>query len=385
MPTVNQGVRGTGVLTTETRRSRDVTPSLLQLEPDAAPLTTIMARVRKRATEDPKFEWFEDELNPRFDQLGAAIADGVATSMTVDNPTYFRKGDLVKIANSEVVRVTATPTANPVSIKRGVGETAASAHADNSRLHILSPSAQEGATRRDLLSTERVPQFNYAQIIKTPYGVTNTNKGTKQFAGQDLDEERAKKLIEHKRSIEEAILFGERHLDSSGTHPQRATRGLIKFVTTNVTDAGGTLTEAEFEDFLRPAYRYGSKQKVLFCSPKVIQVINSFGREKLQTFSDERTYGVTMTQYKNAGRMVMLVEHVLFTNDSLTDLTDIAGYALLLDMMDLELRYMRGQVVMLEEDIQGNDEDQKIDQYLSELGIEAHLEKKHALLTGVTG
>jgi len=384
MPTVNQGVRGTGIIGTETRRSRDVTPSLLQLEPDAAPLTTIMAKVRKRATEDPKFEWFEDELNPRFDTLDGAIDDSQVT-MDVDNFAYFRKGDLVKVNNAEIVRVTATPTTATVAIKRAVGETAGVAASDADRLHILSPSDQEGAGRRDLLSTQRVAQFNYAQIVKTPYGVTNTNKGTKQFAGQDLDEERAKKLIEHKRSIEEAILFGERHLDTSGTHPQRATRGLIKTVSTNITDAGGALTEPEFEDFLRPAYRYGSKQKMLFCSPKVIQVINSYGREKLQTFSDDRTYGVTMTQYKNAGRMVMLVEHVLFTNDSLTDLTDIAGYALLLDLMDLELRYMRGQIVMLEEDIQANDEDQKIDQYLSELGIEAHLEKKHALLTGVTG
>lgn len=379
--TVVQGVRNTSQANTETRRKRDVTASLQKLEPNAAPLVTLLSKLRSRAATDPKIEWFEDELLPRFDVLGGSLT-AVATTMTVTNYKYFRAGDLVRVNKKEIVRVSTTPTTTTVTISRAAGETAAQAASQNDQLHILSNSNQEGATRRSLLSTQKVPQYNYCQIIRTPFGVTNTEDATETYAGKDMNEERANSLIEHKKDLEYAFLFGERFEDTSGTHPMRGTRGITKFISTNVKNVA-QLTEPEFEDWLRVCFRYGGREKLILCSPKLIQIINAFGREKLETRTDEKTYGITMTKYQNAGRVVMLVEHPLFTNDSLNDLTGIAGYGLLLDIGDLEMRYLKGRQVSLKENIQANDEDSRIDEYISEVGLEAHLEKKHGLLTGV--
>ena len=87
-------VRSVGTLNTEDRRVRDVSPSLIQLEPDAGPLTTLLGKVKSKPTVDPLIEWFEDELLPRFSTLSGDIT-AAATTMTVANPTYFRAGDIV--------------------------------------------------------------------------------------------------------------------------------------------------------------------------------------------------------------------------------------------------------------------------------------------------
>lgn len=384
MPTLVTTTRGVGTLDTETRRTRDVSPAMAQLEPDAGPLITLLSKIKKRATADPKIEWFEDELLPRFDVLGAALT-AAASTMTVTNYKYFRIGDLVMVNRAEIVYVSATPSSTTVSITRAFGETSAAAASNGDQLMILSNTNEEGATRRALLSTQRVPVFNYCQIMRHPFGYTETARVTDTFAGNDEESEQSKQLIEHKKDAEYAFLLGERIENTAGTHPKRATRGCSNFITTNVTDAGGTLTETTFENFVRVCNRYGSNSKVLLCSPKLISVINGFGRDKLRTTDATKTYGISLSEYQNAGRKLYLHEHKLLTNSSLTDFNGIAGWGILLDISDLELRYMKGRITRLKTGIQANDADERIDEYISEIGLEMHQEKKHGLLTGVTG
>src|SRR3990167_5581047 len=286
-PTVVTGTRDTSTLGTETRRVRDVSPLLYQLEPDQGPLTVLLSKLRMKEAVDPKIEWFEDQLNPRFDVLAADLTSA-ATTMTVTNYKYFRAGDIVMINNSEKVTVTATPSTTAVTITRAYGTSAAQAASASQQLLILSNANQENASVRSIITTQKSPVFNYCQIFRTPIGLTGTEMKTKTFAGNDKETERNKALIEHRKDIEYAFLFGEKKEDTTGAHPQRTTQGVVNFIATNVKNVA-TLTEAEFEDFLRPCFRFGSREKVLLCSPKLIQTINGFSRGRLQTKSDERS------------------------------------------------------------------------------------------------
>lgn len=380
--TVVQGVRDTAVLGTETRRVRDVSPALMQLEPNEGPLTTLLARLRSRTATDPKLEWFEDQLLPDFDTLGAAVAVG-DTTLTVGNYKLYRQDDLVRINDNEIVRVTANPTSSPISVKRGVGSVGATAAPNGGRLFILSDAAMEFATYRNQLTTQKVPKYNYTQILKSPASFSGTALGTKTFAGDDKMQERNKMLIEHKKKMEKALLLGTPFEDLSGADPQRSTAGCAYYISTNVKDFSGGFTEPEFEDFIRLPFRYGAREKVVLCSPKAIQSINSFQRSKLQTFSDQSSYGVTMTEYKNAGRKLMLIEEMLLTNQNLNDLTGIAGWMIVLDLADLELRFLKGRATELWENVQNPGVDGEIDEYRCEFGLEMHLDQKHALGTGV--
>ena len=381
MPTVSQGVRSTQILGTETRAVRDVTKAMAHLERGETPVTTMLMKMRKRVAKRARFEWFEDEPLPRFDSLAASLT-AAATTMTVTNFAYFRAGDLVKIANGEIVRVSTTPTTTAVTIARAYGETAAAAASTTDQLFIIGNSHEEGSAGRAILSTQKVPQHNFCGIIRDPWSYTTTNEGTEQYGGQDKDEEEANMLYEHKKNIELSLWFGERYEDTTGTHPKRSSRGIFRWITTNSKNVA-TLTEAEFEDWLRVVFRYGAREKLCFLSPKVITVINGFARSKLQTATMGQKYGVTITQYQNSGRFVGLVEHPLFTNDSLGDLTGIAGYGACIDMADLELRYMPGFFTALRRDIQDPDVLAKEHEYVSEVGLELHHERKHGELSGV--
>jgi len=384
MPTLVTTTRGTGVLNTETRRKRDVSPLIAQLEGDAGPLVTLLMRLKSKATTDPKFEWFEDELLPRFDVLSAAVVVADA-HIHVTNYKYFRAGDIVRVNKDEILRVTTTPTTTEVATETLAGvASAAKAAANGTQLHIIGNSNEEGATKRSLLSTQRQPKYNYCQIFRHPFGYTGTAVATDQYGQKDPEAEKAKQLIEHKKDLELSFLLGKKSENTSGTHPERTTGGIEEFVDSNVQDMGGTMTEAEFNDFMRRVFRYGSNERVCMLSPLMSTVMSNLAAGKLQTRNDDKTYGITLSRYQSAGRVVELVEHKLLNNDSLADLSGIAGWGLIMDIADLEIRYMDGRFTILNENIQANDEDGKTDEYLSEVGLQLQLEKKHGMAIGVT-
>jgi len=384
--TVVAGTRDVATFTTETRRSRNVTPALQQLEPDAGPLVTITAKTRKKATDDPKIEWFEDQLLPRFDTLAGALAAGDAV-FTPNNVTYFRAGDLVRVNKNEIVLVTTTPAATDatVAITRAFGEVAAAAAQIGDQLHIVGNSSQEGARGRSVLSTQRVPQYNLCGIIRDPWSMTNTAKATTTFAGQDWDEESMKQLIEHKKHIELQFIVGQRKELLTGTHPQRATRGIERWITSFATDVNGPLTEQVWDGIMRTAFRYGKKTKLAIGSPIAMQAINGFAKGKLRVVDKTKSYGISLQSYENAGRTVLLTEHVSMSNLDLNDFSGIGGELLILDMDDIVARYMKGRYTVHNMNIQDNDEDARRDEYLSEVGLETHLEMKHAKAVNITG
>ncbi len=383
-PTLVQGQRSTTTFDTETRRVRDVTPAISMLEPDSGPLLTILTRTRKRASTDPKFEWFEDEHLPRFDLLASNLT-AVASSMVVTNYKRFRAGDLVRVNKNEVVLVTTTPTTTTVAITRAEGEVSATTATSGDQLHILSNCNEEGAAKRSLLSTIRTAKYNFTQIVRHPFGYTNTAKATKTYAGSDMEQEASKHLVEHKKDAEYILLLGHRKEDTSGTHPRRTSRGLDTFIATNVFGSIGSLTEKVLDDIIRQGYRYGTKNKVCFASPIVMQVIEGFAKSRLQVMAGEKTYGVTLTRYISGGKSVFLNEHPLMMNEDTNDFTGIGGQADIVDIGDLELRYLGGRLAVHNQNIQANDVDAREDEYLSELGVQLEQERKHLRANGITG
>ena len=384
-PTVQTIARGNAVYRAEDSRARDVTKALKQLEGDTTPLTTLMSQLRVVKAKAVKVEWFEKELIPLFDTLAADVSAS-ATTMTVVNYKFFRKEDLVKINNKEVVRVTTTPTSTSVSIKRAVGGVGGTAALAGNSLLIMSSASIENSASRDLLSTQKVGKHNFCQTHREPFALSWHGQNTEVYGGgNDWDTEMAQALAQCKRAMEMSLIHGERFEDTSGAQDQHQTGGVLFYIATNVIDASGDLTEPEFEDFIRICFRYGSDNKVIIMSPKLASVINSFARGKLQTVQSDQKYGVTLTQYQNAGRRVRLAEHKLLTNESLSDFSGIAGYGILLDIGALELAHMGPALVEYEEHIEAKGTHGRQDEYVTVFGLKLYHERKHGLLKGVTG
>jgi len=366
------------------KRVIDISDKIYLLNPNAAPLTVLSSKLAKRETVNPKYDWMEGDIMPYWDAIncvaGYAAGD---TSFVVDNGAYFRVGDLWKVPRTGEVFLVRTKTVaadNTLNlVARGVGSTSAAAIVNDEPLMKLASAEEEGAASPAAKSTLDVDKYNYTQIIKTPFDITGTEDASKLYGGKDRNSQRNKKGIEHLIDIERQFWFGERGYSDAGTHRKRFTGGVLEFVKTNVEDAGGLLTEVEFENFLMKAFKYGSSTKWGFCSPLLASVINLWAAGRLETVPGEKTYGVAVSKYISIHGILNLVMNKLFEG------VIYGGYMAVLDMEEIDYRYMSGRNTKLELNIQANDVDGFKDQYKSEVGLEIRQEKKHAILTGVSG
>uniref|UniRef100_A0A832I0Z0 Phage major capsid protein n=1 Tax=Eiseniibacteriota bacterium TaxID=2212470 RepID=A0A832I0Z0_UNCEI len=376
------GARGTGNITAAQIKP-DVDNKLYLLDANKAPLVALTAKLRKKVTTNPKFSWFEQNIESYIDAVNYSTGyTAGSTSIVVDNGSYFSPQDTVKVPSTgEVMRVTAIST-NILTVVRGVGETAAGALADNEPLWIIGSAFEEGTTSATANTGLSAEVYNYCQIFKSSIEDTGTMMETDTYTGPDLPEQRRIVGIKHSQKLERAFFFGERAIDTSGTHPRRYTRGLNTFITTNVTDAGGTLTEAEFESFLRSGFRYGSRKKYLFASRLIVSAISSWAQGKLQMFPKDKTYGIAIAQYLSPHGEVLIISHDMLEGAGATN-QEYGGYAFLVDLENVMYRPLQNRDTRLKMNVQANDQDGEKDEYITEAGLMVVQEKTHAILKDV--
>jgi hypothetical protein len=244
--------------------------------------------------------------------------------------------------------------------------------------------AAEGATLGTLIQTKKVANYNYAQIQRDPWGFTNTLVASKLYGGPEPANEAKKKLIEHKRQMENTLFWGTRDLITTGSAPIGYVGGIYQYVTSNITSSVGALSETIFETFLRKAFRYGSQNKVMFCSPIVASVLSSFPQGKLAPPSPSiDTFGVSLSKYQSASGAMVDIAIKRDWYDFQAAGNQYGGIGVVVDMDDITMRPLRDTV--LKPDRQANDEDSIKQEYLTEWSLELGLEKKHAIISGITG
>ena len=384
MPTILTGVVDDADILSN-QRVVDMSPTIAQLEPDEAPLTTMLQNVGKRAAFSQKVEWLSDELVPRLTTLSASAAsDLTALAVATGTGTYFRPGDVVRIATTGENCSVSAVSANTVYVTRALGGVTALSAASGVDLIKVGNAAAEGATLGTLIQTKKVANYNYAQIQRDPWGFTNTLVASKLYGGPEPANEAKKKLIEHKRQLENSLFWGVRDLNTSGSTPIGYVGGIFQYVTSNITSVGGNLTESVMETFLRTAFRYGSQNKVMFVSPLVASAMSSFAQGKLALPSvDTNKYGVSLGQYQSASGAVIQIMIKRDWLDFQSANNQYGGIGVVVDMEDVKMRPLRDTV--LKPDRQANDEDSVKQEYLTEWSFELGQEKKHAIIRGITG
>ncbi len=367
---------------TAIRRVIDIAKKIDVLEPNAAPLIQLTKKISKRVAINPSFNWMEEEaLTKTFSVVtgGGYTAGATQFDTVAGQGTRVRVGDVLKVvATGEQLLVTAVST-DTLSINRAWGVTSAGSIASAGVILIVGNANMENASTRAVLIGDQTPKTNYTQIFRTPFGISRTANNSEMYGGNDLAHQRMMQLIEHQKSMERGFWFGEPKEDTTGTDPRRATGGVDYFISTNATDASGTLTESEFDDFLRTGFRYGSKTKWLFAAPIITAAISYWAKGKLHTLQKDKTYGVDVTQYVTPFGTVNIVNQNIFS-----ETTVYAGYAFLLDLDSPAYRYLANSDTKLKTHIEANDADGEKDEYLTEAGLEFMSEKKDAQLYNVT-
>lgn len=361
----------------------DMSNDIALLNPSETPFTVFIKQSKSkiRTITNPKFEWLEDDLGARWDAInkGAGYLS-TDTALDVDNGQYFTIGDTIKVPRTGEVMLVTDIATNTLTVTRGFGVTAAAALVDNDPIVIIGNANVEGGLSRDINTTLEIPKFNYTQIFKTTFGVTNTQDATKTYGTKDLAYQTKKKGIEHMIDMERAFLFGEKKNTTSNGKPLRATGGLDSFLTSNRYDAGGALTQAEFDqNFCEKIFAKGSKEKLFMASMRLMSVINGWSLGKLQTKMGESTYGLAITEYVTPfGKLHMVMNPLL-------EGTIYGGYGFALDVDNISYAPLPGRDTKLETNIQANDADERKDQYKTEAGLEVRLPDTHGVIYGVTG
>lgn len=368
------------------RRVRDVADRIAYLDPDAAPFVQILSRAKKKVAVNSKFEWIEKSLAPKWSQInnGGGYTAG-STSLVVDAGAYFSIGDIVNVVRTaEKLRVTNVVT-NTLTVTRSVGGTAAAALLDNDDLQIIGNAYAEGSTSGAEKSHVETYPYNYTQITRTPFGATGTESESENYTGPDRKRLRAEKAIEHKLELERTAIFGERDIDTGSTaNPIRYTGGLLQFLTSNITDIGGVLTEAEVETALESIFGHtaAGSSRTAFAGARVISVLDQLALGRLQLVPSDRTYGLTVKQWVTGHGELMIVKHRLLENGP--GGTGYGNHMLVVDPSKCSYRFMRNRDTKLRVDIQANDLDGWKDEYMTEVGWQVENPAVHGILHNIT-
>lgn len=377
----------TGVQATDTINAAQIPPdmdnTIHQLEPDVAPFTVLTQKLRKRKATAPKVEWLTQNRMPRFTTLSAGITAAAQTAIPLTD-NICRVGDIIRIpVTGEGMEITATASGTATAVRAiGVAITAGVTAATAAEVFIVGNVNSEGASLREVKTTQVANALNYCEIVRTPTGLTGTDAATTQFGGVSRASLQADAGVEHMRTWESIAMVGVKRIDTTTAgKPKRFSGGFTEFVTTNVTNVGGALTEATFQTFLRSGFRYGSGRKLLLVSPLVLGAIEGFARSNIKTSSSSDragTYGIQMNTYVSGQGTVDIV-----SEKWLLDSGTYKGWGFLIDLDNVAYAELRATTLL--ENRQANDADQMIDEYLTEACFAFINEQTHALMTGVTG
>jgi len=388
-----EGVRGTGNLGVV--RKYDVADVISLLDVERYPMLAILTNagkdpstkqgqaLKKKETTDPEFKWFEDKFGAREDTV--ASNQSGATALVVNNVGYFSIGDVLLCVKSaqgtndptgEVMIVTdITVGTSTLTLVRKIGDAASGGGLLQSDdvIWIIGNANEEGAGVREIKATTVAEVSNYTQIFRTPIGITETARNTKGWSKEgDFDYQTKKKASEHMVDIERAFLFGKKEQLTSGlTHPKRFTQGILPRVTQKTSNVS---TRAEFNAYLEVLFGHGNTEKYMFASPYVIGKINEYAMDKLQVVSGEKAFGLVILKYMSPHGTLNLIKHELLTGD-LYGKTGVG-----LDMETLTYRYLSSRDTKLLTNRQAPGEDARIDEYLTECGLQFEQPERHAIV-----
>ena len=398
--------RAIAQFSSDTTRIRDVSDDMVKLMPDdrANALLFILtaSAKRKTGTEQTKYEWFEDDEVSFWGATSDTATTG-QTSIAVSDVTIFVAGDLITVpvatsstSAEETMLVTAISctTTWTLTVTRDLGSASANATiATGAALRIIGSACtedQDTPTQRYLAQTAKA---TYLQIFRTPVQSTHTAMSTKKYAQEgsnsDHQYQLTKALIRHRSEIEASGLWGRATESLSGTSSRWSTMGLKSIISTNRTGASTTLTQTVFNNFCESIFRYGTTdEKLLIAAPKVLSAINFFSQGKLNTFTKDTVYGVSISRY-----IAPLGEFILKNNYRME--AGIAGKngfedeAYAVDLPSVELKYLNGGMKKigdskLFQDVQQDGTTVQVDEYRSQMGWSFRHEKRHGRLHDVT-
>lgn len=357
------------------------------LDVDEAQFMTILNKLPSQQAIREKVNWLEDQFFPNLSTLSAS-ASSADTNFAVQTGegAYFRVGDLVRLGRSgEIVEVSATGS-NAFTATRSIGSIAAASAQTGEDVLVVGNVSAQGADYGELKVTTRVLGYNYTQITRHPFGFTNTQAVIETYGPGDPANEIAKKLVEHKRALENSCFVGGRDYNS-GTSKGWMGGVVSEFISTNVTSGVGTLSLTALDDALENIFQHGTMSKVIFAAPTPAAALSRLlANNWVRARPEDKVYGAKVNAFINGayGASVPVIVKREWGREQAAN-GQRGGWMVVLDMAYIKKRPLRDRGTRLLRNRQAPGVDSVVHEYLTEMSLEVAQEKAHGILKGITG
>jgi hypothetical protein len=379
--------------------------TMLLLYPNADfPLTALTSMMKSESTNDPVFHWFTKSLNDRRLKLNEDLDDS-ETEITIDGSVNsgvsVKAGDMLLIEQTgEIVRVTTDGTLNSIPVvTRAQADTTATAvtlATSNPWISVIGSAFEEGSTAPSGVNFDPVDYSNYTQIFRSTLEMTRTASKTRLRTGDSVKEAKRECLEYFGIDMERAFWFnGNKKLLTINSKPARLTSGIIYQIPAAnkiAAPSGGLITLEWLEARMEEVFRFGSSEKMMFASNKVLLAFSQAVRKNTTYMvkGGEKEFGMNVTRFVTPFGELVFKTHPLFNqmaggtaSDGTTTYTGMANNAVILDMKNIRYRYVDD--VKYEKDLTAIGLDGMKSGYIAECGLELQHPTTHFEWTGITG
>lgn len=374
---------------------------ILMYGPNINPLARISSVAKKRSVGNPTFKVMNDKQLPRFDAINnGAGYNTSATSIVVDNGSYFRVHDDVLVTRTgEHMLITAIST-NTLTVVRGYDTGAAGtgvAMVDNDELMICGNTLSERAAAPTSLVTDPTTITNYIQRFGRVTSLSLQRKNTEEYGMDEKQRQKKSATMEFKKDIELAFKFGKplydeeanSPLDSAVSDTRFKTGGLQywidNFASANAHDAGGAISQNQLWDWVQPLFEDMPEdttdqqmELVALCSAKAFRVFHSWGIPAVEISEKTKEYGLQLRTYLTpVGRLSLVQDYTLRG-------TEYQDWMFIINPSDLEYVYQNGLDIQLKTNIQNNDVHEEKDELFGYIGLGIQRPELHGYIKNMS-
>jgi hypothetical protein len=354
-----------------------------------SPLFGLTAAMSSESTDDPEFNWWEEEVEMFNFAVSGDVTNVATTIPLVAGGTKLKPGDMLKVNSSgEAIRVATVVSDTSITVTRAMGPggtaagtAAAITAATDAKLLFVGSAYREGAPRTVGTSGAASKFSNVTQIFRDPVEWTRTAQKTRYRTGDAMKHDRRRALHKHGLGIERALWLGTRYETLEAGQPLRFTDGVLNRIpAANIkTVTAGGVDMDELESYMADIFAYGSNEKLAWGSIKTMIIVNQIIRKNSQYNwgPGETEYGMRVKRlYSPAGTLVF-TEHPLFGQGG----QFLAEDLVIMDTASLKYRYITDTVLLKDREDRGTDG--KAEEYLTECGLELHHGETFYWLKGI--
>lgn len=381
------GLRGTGSWATD-ERPKNFRELILWSNPNGkAPLTALMARARKQTVDDPEFSWWEETQDIVRVTMDATGASASSTAFGLTSGGFgLVPGDVLQVEktetavyDAEIVTVSSVTSDTAIVVRRGQAGSSAAATGASANLTKIGNVYEEASRAPSISLTNPAKKKNFTQIFKTKLGMSGSAKETRTRTGDPWGNDKKRKAFSHSVSIEEALFFG-RPFETTGPNgfPLRFTGGLRNFLTTNTKVYTTTPTESTFLDDVHKVFDYttggAGDERLVFAGNGFLNGLNKMVLNSTSTRINYQgqidIFGMNLMKYVLPQGVLAIKSHPLLNVHPKYKFS-----AFIIDPTGLVYRPLRGRDTRFQDNIQENDEDARMAQWITEAGFEIQHEE----------